>query len=471
MVSQMTPSSRSVRATLGLVSAVVLASSLGCTDSGTVPVLPTGPQFAKGGGGGGTSVSSATPSYGLQGTVGKQVTIAGSGFASGDVAKWERGGVPDAKVVVRETRFVSSTQLVATIDIAADAELAFYDIAVYSADRKKGIGTEMFEVTTAESIGSLGGNTNANGANDNGEVVGYSVVGTTQRAFYWSAATGMINIGGMDSFGIDQAGTTIVGMGGGYPLRWTRSGGTWTSSGLPVDATASGGKAGAVASDPLTGEASIIGGLETFPVRNANLAKPRLWKNVAGSWQRVVLPMPFESQTGTISWVAAVNANGQASGTARPGGGGAAKAILWEETGVPAQYQVTVLGDGGAPAINSAGTIVAGFNNSGAAVYYQRDPLTGAWSAAQVLPGGCGAAMGVDDTGRIVANSCPIPGSSRVTSAVFYPPDYTSYVLLGGLGDRTEGGKAYGMSRGGTAIVGTAPTKPTRVAVIWRNGF
>jgi hypothetical protein len=470
----MTRSARFQRASLCLVSAVVLAASLGCTDSAPVAVLPTGPQLAKGGGG--TSVSSATPAYGLQGTVGKEVTITGSGFAAGDVAKWERGGVPDTKVVVRETRFVSSTQLVATIDIDADADLAFYDIAVYSADRKKGIGTEMFEVTTAESIGSLGGNTNANGANDNGEVVGYTVVGNSgQRAFYWSAATGvMVPIGGMDAFGIDQAGTTIVGVGGGYPLRWTRIDGTWTSSVLPLDATAVGGRAAAVASDPVTGEASIIGGQEIFAVKQAQIHKPRLWKNSAGSWQRVVLPMPFESQTGTISWVAAVNANGQASGAARPGGGGAAKAILWEETGVTAQYQLTVLGDGGAPAINSAGTIVAGFNNSGNAVYYKRASPTDPWSAAQVLPGGCGAAMGVDDSDRIVANGCPIPGSSRVTSAVFYPGadhTYTSYVLLGGLGDRTEGGKAYGMSRGGTAVVGTAPTKPTRVAVIWRNGF
>ncbi|HUQ80869.1 MAG TPA: hypothetical protein VM076_07020, partial [Gemmatimonadaceae bacterium] len=112
-------------------------------------------------------------------------------------------------------------------------------------------------------------------------------------------------------------------------------------------------------------------------------------------------------------------------------------------------------------------------NNNFTAVYYKRSP-GGAWSTAQVLPGGCTGAVGVDASDRIAANGCPIPGSSRVTSAVFDPGadhTYTSYVLLGGLGDRTEGGKAYGMSPNGTAVVGTAPTKPTRVGVRWRSGF
>ena len=176
--------------------------------------------------------------------------------------------------------------------------------------------------------------------------------------------------------------------------------------------------------------------------------------------------MPFADVSGTLSWVESVNANGQASGAVRRGGA-AAQAVVWELVG--GQYQSEVIGDGGGYAINSTGTIVVGFNNNGAALYYKRDGA--GWSAPNVLPGGCGAAMGIDDSDRIVAHNCPIPGSSRVTSAVFYPPDYTSYVLLGGLGDRTEGGKAFGISRGGSVVFGTAPTKPTRVAVIWQSGF
>ena len=460
----MIPALCSLRATLRVVIPAALLVSFGCTDSATVPLMPSAPQFAKGGGGGGTSVSAATPSYGEQGATAEQVTITGSGFAGGDELVWERGGAPSTKITVRETRFVSSTQLVATIDIAADAELAFYDIAVYSSGRKKGIGTEMFEVTTATSIGSLGGNTVANGGNDQGQVVGYTIVSNTQRAFYWSAETGMLPIGGMDAFGIDQAGTTIVGVGGGYPLVWTGGGANWTSTILPLEPTAIGGKAGALASDPLTGVASIIGGYETFTAKRGQSYRPRLWTNTGAGWVKVDLQTGYDTQTGTTAWVTSVSAGGQASGIVRPGGSGA-RAAAWEMGG-----QFKDLGDGVANGINSAATIVVGSNASGA-VYYTRNSAGDAWSVPTVLPGDCGAAVAVDDSGKIVAHGCPIPGSSRVTSAVFYPPSYTSYALLGGLGDRTEGGKAFGISRGGTLVFGTAPTKPTRVAVIWQSGF
>jgi hypothetical protein len=76
--------------------------------------------------------------------------------------------------------------------------------------------------------------------------------------------------------------------------------------------------------------------------------------------------------------------------------------------------------------------------------------------------------MGVDDLGNFIARRCPAPGSSRLTSVII-PPPYSTPVYLSGLGDVTEGGTAYGISRNGTYIFGTAPTKPTRVAVRWQN--
>jgi hypothetical protein len=50
---------------------------------------------------------------------------------------------------------------------------------------------------------------------------------------------------------------------------------------------------------------------------------------------------------------------------------------------------------------------------------------------------------------------------------VFAPPYTDAPVLLPGLGDATEGGTAYGISGSGKYIVGTAPTKPSRLAVRW----
>jgi len=171
--------------------------------------------------------------------------------------------------------------------------------------------------------------------------------------------------------------------------------------------------------------------------------------------------MPNADLSGTSSWVAAVNANGQATGAVRPGGG-AAQAVVWEANG---QYKV--LGEGGAPGINGAGTIIASFNNSGA-VYYTRNAVGDQWTGPLPLPGGCSNGMGVDDAGNIIARRCPSPGSSRLTSVIVAPP-YTTAIYLSGLGDVTEGGTVYGISRGGTYIAGTAPTKPTRVGARWRN--
>jgi len=76
----------------------------------------------------------------------------------------------------------------------------------------------------------------------------------------------------------------------------------------------------------------------------------------------------------------------------RPGGG-AAQAVVWEANG-----QYTVLGEGGAPGINGAGTIIASFNNSGA-VYYTRNAADMTWVGPLPLPGGCSNGMGVDDAG------------------------------------------------------------------------
>ncbi len=438
----------------------MLLVSFGCADPVQVPVLPTAPNLGKAPSG--PSVSAATPPYGRQGETGEEVTVTGSGFAPNAVATWSRNG-DTTKVKVRSTLYVSSTQLVATLDIAPDADLAFYDIAVTNADRKKGIGTELFEVTTALNLGSLGGNTNANAVSDNGEAVGYSVTTSGQQhAFYWNASIGMIDIGGTNATAIDGAGTTIAGDGGGYPLVWTRDSASWTSAQLPISAGATGGAANAVASDPITGVATIIGGSEIFTVRRARLSQPRLWRRVGSSWQMIVLPMPYANTNGTYSWVTAVNANGQATGAVRPGGGDP-QAVVWEAD------SSHVLGGGGAQGINAAGTRIAGFlyGTGGGPRYYWRNTVGEPWNGPVLLPGGCWDVTGMDEAGRIIARLCPIPGSSRKTTGVFAPPYTSAPALLPGLGDMTEGGTAYGISGDGKYIVGTAPTKPSRLAVRW----
>jgi hypothetical protein len=92
------------------------------------------------------AVKAATPSSGAQGSVGLEVVIAGNGFGPGAQARFVVSGTdsPDG-INVRSTRFVSSSQLIATIDIAEAASLASFDIKVTLSGRT-GKGTDLFQV-------------------------------------------------------------------------------------------------------------------------------------------------------------------------------------------------------------------------------------------------------------------------------------------------------------------------------------
>jgi len=100
-------------------------------------------------------VTSADPPSGAQGTVNLNVRIKGKGFKQGSVASFLVTGTENpGGIVVNNTQFVSSTELIANIDIADTAELANFDIVVYSNGRT-GKGIELFAVTAK---GSGGGN-------------------------------------------------------------------------------------------------------------------------------------------------------------------------------------------------------------------------------------------------------------------------------------------------------------------------
>ena len=90
------------------------------------------------------SVKSATPNTGAQETVDLDVVIAGSGFGPGAQATFVLSGTdnPDG-IRVKNTKFVSNSQLVATIDIDAAASLALFDIKVAVSGRS-GKGTDLF---------------------------------------------------------------------------------------------------------------------------------------------------------------------------------------------------------------------------------------------------------------------------------------------------------------------------------------
>lgn len=334
----------------------------------------------------GPTVSSALPSYAHQGDAGVAVRILGSGFDQGSSASWERNGSVDPKVSVQGTRFVSSTELVATISVAADAAIAFYDVAVTTSTRKKGIGMERFTVTSAQSIGTLGGNTLGRAVNDQGASVGYSMVGSSQHAFFAAPGAAMTDLGVGQAYDLDPTETTaVVGIVSGVSVVWRNTGGTWTSSPLPHNG------AGARA----TNMARTLAGLIIGGSAGNN---PALWRESGAGWTLQTYPIPAGYNG---AWIEDVNAQGQAVGVARDP---YSKAYLWEADGTP--VALTPLAGDRTPfayGINPAGTVIVGAS-AGRAVYWRR-AVNGSWLPAQVLES-CGRAMDINARDMIVGQGC-----------------------------------------------------------------
>jgi probable HAF family extracellular repeat protein len=126
------------------------------------------------------------------------VHVFGTGFDPGSRANWAIKGVVSPKVVTNSMRFVSSTELVANITIAADAPVASYDVIVTASSGKGGIGTECFVVTPKTTdLGTLGGTqSEAFGVNNFGQVVGWAFLPSgVEHAFLWTKAGGMRDLG------------------------------------------------------------------------------------------------------------------------------------------------------------------------------------------------------------------------------------------------------------------------------------
>jgi probable HAF family extracellular repeat protein len=343
----------------------------------------------------GPTVTSALPSYAHQGDAAVAVRILGSGFDQGSVASWEREGAADLKVSVLSTRFVSSTELVATIDVASDAAISLYDVAVTTSTRKKGIGMERFTVTVAQPIGTLGGNTLARAVNDQGATVGYSMLGSSQHAFFAAPGAAMADLGPGQAYDLDITGSTVVGWIGGEAVVWRASGSSWPSSRLPDNGA--GSRATAIAT---TTSGLLIGGSVNVPAgRNKSQSKAALWREDEGSsWTLQVFALPEGFSTAGIE---DVNWQGQAVGTA---GGPYKQVYVWEADGTPVPL-ASPAGDllPHAFGINPAGTIVVG-QSSGGAVYWKRD-AEGNWLPPRVLES-CGRAIEVNDAGMIVGQGC-----------------------------------------------------------------
>ena len=159
-----------------------------CTDRAPMGPSPTEAALAKSSGGNGPTVRSAIPDSATVDTT-LNVRVLGSGFDQGSRADWAFKGVVSDKIVTNSTRFVSSSELVANITIARDANLGKHDIIVMTSAGKGGIGTELFAVTMkVTDLGTLGGATSyAYHINNSGDITGNSAASDgSNRATYWT---------------------------------------------------------------------------------------------------------------------------------------------------------------------------------------------------------------------------------------------------------------------------------------------
>lgn len=436
-----------------VAAAAIACAVFGCTTDAGQIVRPISLGTSSAARSTAVTVTAATPSFGYEGQVQKHVTITGSGFRAGATASWERNGVADPKVVVVGVVVVSSTQIDATIDIASDAALALYDISVTNSDRGKGVGTELFEVTTAIALSSLGGNTQATDASERStgaQIVGWSFQSNVQHAVVWSdRAIQDLGIGSASA--IDAAGETIGGQAGTRATVWTYDGSRWVASSLPTGSSTVKSAVNVIASDQ-SGLATLIGGWEDSSAsKNATVSIPTLWRRTSSGWARVPLNAAGAMQ------VQGINNRGQAVGGA----------VFWDSLGAP-----TILPGNPQPAtaIDATGTLITGVIAGGGgttkAAYWHAQIVgtTRVWSGPFELPGGCARAVMVDDLGRILGQRCAASPGARVTSVVWSPP-YTQAVSLRGLGDKSDGGAAWGMSRNGTRIVGGT----SGTGLLWEN--
>jgi hypothetical protein len=416
------------------------------------------------------SVTSASPPFGDRGST-VDVHIFGSGFTSGAKATWLLHGVADDHVHTNSTTFVSASELVANITIAGDAAVDFWDVQVSLLSGKNGVGSECFEVTTAEALGTTGGDVNVYGISEQLQVVGYA-----SSAFVWDDGAGMVDLGSGQVMAIDPDGDVAAGKVGTFvPTAWVRqSAAVWPAEQLPQLPHSIGARVQGAAR--AADKTLLLAGLDDSALSTkpnaAQYNRVVLWRRLDGSW---AAPQMYALPAGAVRGSArAVNGLAQIVGQLDAGSTGA----VWDDAATSTRL------DGLPNAINQQGTIIVG-NRSGYPVYWWRDPATHAWNTTGVplpaIPGAScatGSANDVNSAGVIVGSSCN-PGGKLQATVWLLDFSGTAPVLVGtpaalpGLGTKktaaTDVSSAAAVTENAPYVVaGGARLNGTRLAVRWR---
>jgi hypothetical protein len=368
------------------------------------------------------AVTSVSPPFGDQG-VQVDVHVFGSGFTAGAQATWLLHGVADpAHVHTNSTTFVSSTELVANVTIASDATLDFWDVQVALAGGKNGVGSELFEVTSAQILGpgTIVGNASVYAMSQNLQVAGFAT-GNLGTGFVYDDAAGMVNLGPGQAWTIDPLGTLVGGRdANSIATAWVQqSPSTWTTEKLPrLPFSVGGNVMGAARTSDGTLLVSGFDDSATSTKPNVpQFNRPVVWQRVGSSWSA---PQRYTLPAGAIKGAAhSINGLGQVAGRVDGGPTGA----VWENPTTSTRL------DGIPSVINAAGTLIVGqktiTTSSGSTTipaYWWRNPSTGLWDGTgKQLPSLAGASctsgtvQGSNSAGILVGSSCNAAGQTQAT--------------------------------------------------------
>jgi hypothetical protein len=358
--------------------------------------------------------------------------------------------------------------LIANVTVPAGAPLATYDVSVTLTSGKKGVGSELFEVTAAEPL------VLSERVTDIGEQGG--IVGGTTSGFYYDDACKGVDLGAAELWGVDPQGAVLAGRGyhtDNLAVAWIRTGAcSFTREQLPNP----GGGGGNAKSVARTASGTIIvGGIDVTSGKKPStvaLNRPALWTRSGSSW----LGPTFYSTPNGQGEIWRINGSAMAVGRSSEATGQVG--YIWN---TPTDYTAI---DGLPFGINEAGTIAVGHNNNGQAAYWTRNPSTGRWdSVGRLLPGADGApaagtAFDVNDAGIIVGRSSlsrtKVKGSVwRLDMSVYPPVPIGGVQIISGLGpsttSETSSGKAItNVLIDGYYIIAGMASESNTYAVRWR---
>ena len=399
----------------------------------------------------GLAVTAALPSNAAPDTT-LDVQVLGSGFDRGSRVTFERGGVADPKLRVNSTQYRKSTELVANVTIAADAEVVSYDVAVTTSKGKKGIGTELFAVEVPyETLSAPSQAMLVRHVGPTGLIAGMisspcypgSAPALWDRAAQFVALPAVPGTCGGSTREVNRAGVVVGSVYSGnvpLPVRWMPTAGGYVAELLPMLPNGSNPGAWSI------NELGWVGASEVAAI----------WVEETG-WQLLALPGGATSCVGT-------NVGDGGHVVSRCTIAGQNRAVFWASpTGSP---EVLPLPGGatGATAWSITKTGIAVGYALGAqyrAVRWTRSSTS--WSVEFLPDLGYGSsAFRMNEAGHVAGS---IYGNSGFAQPALWMPDGSFLLLYGG----KWGGEAMGLSEpdGGLVIGGYYSSPEGKTAARW----